>query len=73
MPYKRTSIPFESMARLLKGYGLNAPELAKVLGVSAPTAREKLKDPGRLTLRDLAKINSYGHISIEVIREAIRE
>lgn len=73
MPYKKSSVPFESMARLLKGYDLNAPELARVLGCSVPTAREKLKDPGRLTLRDLAKVNTYGHISLDIIKQAIKE
>lgn len=72
MPYlKRPDPPYMKMARLLKGYGFNGPKLADVLGCSAPTARARLDAPELLTLADLDRINRFGHIPIEEIREAI--
>jgi len=72
MPYiKPPAQRHARMARLLLGYGLSAPRLAVVLNVSAPTARERLNDPSRLTLGDLDRINRFGHIPLNEIREAI--
>ena len=73
MPYKKSTIPFVTVSRLLKGYDLQAPQLSKVLGCSVPTAREKLNNPSKLTLKDLSAINRYGHIKWDEIREAIKE
>ena len=73
MPYKKPKrIPGEEFSRLLKGYDLNAPALAQILGCSIPTARKKLTEPGRFTLMDIARIHSHGHISIEELRNAIK-
>lgn len=72
MPYKKQEIPFIGMRRLLKGYDLDAPALAKVLGCSIPTAREKLNAPERLTLRDLNLIHRYGHIDWATIQSAVK-
>lgn len=73
MPYTKplTPQPWAKMHRLLTGYGLTGPKLAAILGVSRPTARGRLDEPGRLTLEDLDRINRFGHIPIEEIREAI--
>lgn len=71
--YKKSSVPFESMARLLKGYDLNAPELAKVLGCSVPTARTKLMSPSKFTLADIGAIARFGHIQMDELRQAIKE
>lgn len=74
MPYiKPKAEPFEPVARLLKGYDLNAPALATVLGCSAPTARRKLSEPATLTLADLDRINRFGHVPLSELREALRQ
>lgn len=72
MPYiKKPDPPYARMTRLLRGYGLNGPKLAAVLQVSAPTGQKRLTCPDTLTLGDLDRINRFGHIPIEEIREAI--
>ena len=68
---KKTEIPFSKMSRLLIGYGLNAPELSRVLKVSEPTARKRLSQPELFTLGDLDRINRFGHVPIEEIRMAL--
>ena len=73
MPWKKPpEKPFIEMERLLKGYDLTPPKLASVLGVSVPTAREKLNNPHKLTLKDLRRIHRFHHIPIQEIRDAIR-
>ena len=72
MPYiKPHKAPFGAMTRLLKGYGYDGAALAKVLGCSAPTARKRISSPESLTLLELDRLNRYGHIPIEELREAI--
>lgn len=72
MPYiKPKPKPHEAFRRLLRGYELNGPRLATVLGCCENTARAKLEDPGRLTLDDLDKIKRLGHIPAEEIREKV--
>ena len=72
MPYIKRVEPYAKMQRLLRGYGLNAPALAKVLGCSEPTARGLLNSrTAKLTLQDLDRINRFGHVPMEEIREAI--
>lgn len=73
MPYvKKPDPPYVKMTRLLKGYGLNGTKLAEILGVSRPTAKARIDAPGKLTLGDLDRINRFGHIPIEELREAIQ-
>lgn len=71
MPYIKENLPFDKMHRLLKGYELDGPKLAAILGVSAPTAKLRLDEPGKLTLADLDKISRRGHIPMEELRECI--
>lgn len=72
MPYIKQNVPYVKMQRLLKGYGLNAPALAKILDCSEPTARKLLNErTSKLTLGDLDRINRFAHIPIEEIRDAI--
>lgn len=73
MPYTKPLTPprYARMTRLLRGYELTAPRLAEVLNVTAPTARQKLENPSRLTLGDLDRINRFGHVPLGEIREAI--
>lgn len=73
MPYvKKTDPPFVKMTRLLRGYGFTGPSLARVLNVSHPTAKLRLDEPERLTLGDLDRLNRFGHIPIEELREAVQ-
>lgn len=64
MPYTKplTPQPWARMHRLLVGYGMTGPKLAEILGISRPTARGRLDEPGRLTLEDLDRISRRGHI-----------
>lgn len=57
---------------LVKGHGFTANKLAGILGVTQPTANEKLKRPEKFTLGDVVKIARYGHIPIDDLREAIK-
>lgn len=66
-----TQQPFARMTRLLKGYGLTGPKLAEILGVSRPTARSRLDEPGKLTLADLDLISRRAHIPLDELRECI--
>ena len=73
MPYlKKKDEPFAAMRRLLIGYGLNASHLGPVIGKNENTARERLKNPDKLTLGELRSIALKGHIPVEELREAIR-
>ena len=72
MPYiKKPDPPYARMTRLLRGYGLNGPKLAQILGVTPPTGNKRLEQPVTLTIGDLDRINRLGHIPMEEIREAI--
>lgn len=73
MPYiKEREEPFARMRRLLLGYGFSGPKLAAILDVSAPTAKRRLEQPETITLRDLDRINRFGHIPLEELREAVQ-
>lgn len=73
MPYTKPllSQPWDRMHRLLTGYGLTGPKLAEILGVSRPTARSRLDEPGKLTLADLDLISRRAHIPLDELRECI--
>lgn len=72
MPYKKPTTPFIELSRLLKGYDLNAPALATVLGCSANTARTKLANPERFSLKELQLISRKGHIPATELMSAIK-
>lgn len=73
MPYIKplTLQPFARMTRLLRGYGFTGPTLAQILGCTAPTARDRILHPERLTLEDLDKIARLGHIPLDELRDCI--
>lgn len=71
MPYRKSKKPHEKVERLLNSYKINAPALARALGCAVSTARIKLNEPERITLKDLTNIHKNCHISWEQIREAI--
>lgn len=74
MPYiKPMARPFNEMHKLLKAYGLTSAKFAVILGCSLPTAKKKLDNPEKLTLEDLDKINRFGHVPIEELREAVKK
>jgi len=73
MPYKKKPpTSFIEVARLLKGYDINAPALAELLGCSAPTARRKLNSPELLTLKDIGMIAKNAHVPMDEIRQSIK-
>ena len=71
MPYKK--VERQPLQMLLKAYDISdGPTLARIIGVKSPaTGRAKLKDTKRLTVADLERINTHGHVPIEAIRAAI--
>ena len=71
MPFVKREVPFAKMQRLLRGYGFNGPKLAEILGCSLGTARDRLNNPGHLTLLELEKINRLGHVPMEEIKNAL--
>lgn len=71
MVYTKHTTAHEKSRRLLKGYDLNAPKLAVILGCSEPTARKKINDPGLLNGNEWLRINRVGKIPIEEIKEVI--
>lgn len=72
MPYtKRKDVPFVKVRRLLLGYELDASALAGVLGCTYNTARARLDRPETLTLAELDKVCTRGHVPIDEIRAAI--
>lgn len=74
MPYKKPErVPFQALAELLRGKGINSPQLAKILGCSQNTALKRLKQPELFTMKDLIKLHSKGHLTLDEIREGIRE
>lgn len=58
--------PFESVARLLKGYG-NASDIGTAIGKSYQTGRARLNRPEELTLGELRLICYRMHIPWEEI------
>lgn len=72
MPRIKQPEPWGKMTRLLRGYGLSGPELAKILGCSAPTARKRLENPGTLSLEEIYAISCRAHVPMEELRAAIQ-
>lgn len=67
---KKREGPYDKLLFLLRGYELGGDELAAVIGCSRATGYKRLKDPGKLTIADLRKINRAG-VPIDEIRAAI--
>lgn len=62
----------DAMRRLLNAYELNnGTRLAPVIGCSRATAYKRVKDPGELTLDELRRLSTRGHIPIEEVRAAL--
>jgi hypothetical protein len=70
MPHlKDTTHP---LTRLLQKYGYTSgAKLERVLTITAPTAIKRLHDPELLTVEDLHRLNRFGHIPIDEIRQSI--
>ena len=71
MPYLKRIGEHEKSKRLLKGYEITAVKLSAYIGVSEPTARKRLNNPGLLTGNDWLNISRRGHIPVEEIRNVI--
>ena len=63
--------PFAEVSRLIRGYGLNTPQLAEILGYSKTTVSLRLDEPDRFTLGELKRICISGGVPADKIREAI--
>lgn len=62
---------YKKVARLIRSYGYNPNSLAKVLGCSRPTAKAKLDDPERFTIKDLVLLNNYGKVPFSEVGDAL--
>lgn len=70
MPYLRKAAT-DPMTRLLRSYELNGTSLAGLLETCPNTGTKRLLDPNSLTLGELRKLSSKGHIPIDEIRRAV--
>lgn len=62
--------PYSNLLKLFRGYRLGGEELARVIGKSPTTGYERLRNPGKITIEELRKINRAG-IPIDEIRAAL--
>ena len=70
MAYTKREPDFVKIQRVIRGYGLNAPAIAEMIDVSAPTARKRLEHPELFSLSDLKRISQRGHIPWEELHAA---
>ena len=71
MPYIPKREQHEKSRRLLLGYEVSAAKLARYLGCSEPTARDRLRNPGKLSGEQWLIISKRAHIPVEEIRSVI--
>ena len=64
--------PFAEVARLIKGYNVNTPQLAEILNCSKTTAALRMREPDRFTLGDLKLICISGGVPADEIKAAIK-
>lgn len=70
MPYIKKAR--DGMSKLLGAYQLeNSARLAPVLGVSEATALRRIKKPEAMTLHELRRLNTHGHIPVDELRAAL--
>lgn len=70
MPYTKQTR--DGMLKLLGAYGLaSGVKLAPVLGVSAQTAYRRIDHPEELTVGELRRLATHGHIPLEEVRNAV--
>lgn len=68
MPYKKATI--DPLTRVIRAY-MDTAELSEVLQISRPTAILRMNDPRTLTVEELRRLNTHGHIPINELREGI--
>lgn len=68
----KRAIPFAAVQRLIRGYGLTSARVADILGCSFNTGASRLRDPGKLTLRELCRLADAAGIPLEELRAALR-
>jgi len=70
MPYLKHAR--DPLRALLQSYDIvDGTKLARVLGVTPKTGRARFKYPETLTVAELHKISTFGHIPIDEIRASI--
>ena len=62
---------FDSVGRLLKGYGANAASVARVLHCAPTTAKKKLTEPKYMTIENLLQLSVAYGIPFAEIRDSI--
>ena len=68
---ERKTDPYDKVRRLLRGYGVDSPHLARAIGCCEETARIRLKEPARLTLHELRRICLDCGVPADELRDAI--
>ena len=69
---KKREPPFAEVARLIRGYKVNTPQLAKILNCSKSTAALRMREPDRFTLADLKLISMRSDVPASEIKAAIK-
>lgn len=61
----------ELIAGVMKGMGKETADVAAMLGVSQPTALNRLRNPKSMTIEELLKVSRGLNIPLEEVRAAI--
>lgn len=69
---KKREPPFAEVARVIRGYEINTPQLAELLNCSKTTASLRLNEPDRFTLGDLKIIVTRSDVPADEIKAAIK-
>lgn len=65
-------VPFITVSRLLKGYDVNAANLARILNCAYGTARSRLDNPRTFSLGELEQVSIRAGIPMAEIRDSIK-
>lgn len=70
MPRIKTRV--DAFRRLLGAYELDSsPALARVLDCSRGTALRRIRQPDTLTVGELRRISTHGHVPVDELRAAL--
>ena len=71
MPYIKK--PRDPIRSLIQSYDItDGTKLGRVLGVSPKTGRDRFEHTEKLTVAELRRISTHGHVPIDEIRAAIK-
>jgi len=71
MPYVKKQR--NAIRSLLKSYDItDGAALGRILELSPKTGRRRMEDPDTLTIGEIKRLSTHGHIPIEELRAAIK-